>query len=312
MISTGVPSVPDNQLPPEQRGVVVAAKVVLRRRRPRPHLAPSRCAACRQLTRPSGAASSAASPPLGMPAWDARLGTGGHQDAEALQYRRMRDKCPQKHTWAMNNAFLRLKTSSVGMRGCGKTANGKAAAKALGRTFVDSNDGFEEEVGTTINEFVDRHDWPAMRAKEADILGLVVSKHTTRLQCDRPPALREPQCVLSHLLLKERINLPRSISSNTHCGTEGGSSAIQRACLNEKCATIRRKFSAKQRVPSDSKCSSGSRRSSCIITMLSPRGGGSATSCSSPSASIATASSPLPLFGMIATGMSAQLEHSSA
>lgn len=58
----------------------------------------------------------------------------------------------------------------IGMRGCGKTANGKAAAKALGRTFVDLDDVFEEETGTGINEFVDEHGWPAMRALEADIL----------------------------------------------------------------------------------------------------------------------------------------------
>ena len=34
----------------------------------------------------------------------------------------------------------------IGMRGCGKTANGKAAAKALGRAFIDLDDVFEEEV----------------------------------------------------------------------------------------------------------------------------------------------------------------------
>ena len=59
----------------------------------------------------------------------------------------------------------------IGMRGCGKTANGIAAAQALGRKFVDLDDVFEEEVGETINEFVDKYDWPAMREKEADILG---------------------------------------------------------------------------------------------------------------------------------------------
>ena len=35
----------------------------------------------------------------------------------------------------------------IGMRGCGKTANGIAAAQALGRKFVDLDDVFEEEVG---------------------------------------------------------------------------------------------------------------------------------------------------------------------
>ena len=34
----------------------------------------------------------------------------------------------------------------IGMRGCGKTANGVAAAKALGRAFIDLDDVFEEEV----------------------------------------------------------------------------------------------------------------------------------------------------------------------
>ena len=34
----------------------------------------------------------------------------------------------------------------IGMRGCGKTANGIAAAKALGRAFIDLDDVFEEEV----------------------------------------------------------------------------------------------------------------------------------------------------------------------
>ena len=32
----------------------------------------------------------------------------------------------------------------IGMRGCGKTANGVAAAKALGRAFIDLDDAFEE------------------------------------------------------------------------------------------------------------------------------------------------------------------------
>jgi hypothetical protein len=34
----------------------------------------------------------------------------------------------------------------IGMRGCGKTANGIAAAKALNRAFIDLDDVFEEEV----------------------------------------------------------------------------------------------------------------------------------------------------------------------
>jgi hypothetical protein len=68
----------------------------------------------------------------------------------------------------------------IGMRGCGKTANGKAVAAALGCAFVDLDDVLEEEVGSGINAFVEKHDWPTFRAKEAEILvglGCIVASY---------------------------------------------------------------------------------------------------------------------------------------
>ena len=58
----------------------------------------------------------------------------------------------------------------VGMRGSGKTSNGRAAAAALDRDFVDLDHVLEAEVGCTIPAYIAANDWPTFRAKEAEIL----------------------------------------------------------------------------------------------------------------------------------------------
>lgn len=58
----------------------------------------------------------------------------------------------------------------IGMRGGGKTSNGKAVAKALGWAFIDLDEVLEAEAGMNCGEYVKKNDWAAFRALEADIL----------------------------------------------------------------------------------------------------------------------------------------------
>ncbi|CAG8562634.1 3719_t:CDS:1, partial [Acaulospora colombiana] len=58
----------------------------------------------------------------------------------------------------------------IGMRGAGKTYLGKAAAKALGRKYVDADHHFETTLSTTIPEFISKHGWEAFREKEFELL----------------------------------------------------------------------------------------------------------------------------------------------
>ncbi|KAJ3365027.1 3-dehydroquinate dehydratase (3-dehydroquinase) [Allomyces arbusculus] len=68
----------------------------------------------------------------------------------------------------------------IGMRAAGKTSLGQAAAKALGRTFIDLDHEFMRQRNLpSINQFVDQYGWPAFRAAEADLLDSVAKKHLT-------------------------------------------------------------------------------------------------------------------------------------
>ncbi|KAJ2866884.1 3-dehydroquinate dehydratase (3-dehydroquinase) [Coemansia aciculifera] len=65
----------------------------------------------------------------------------------------------------------------VGMRGAGKSTLSKAAASALGLTFVDMDEYLEQQVGQTIPEIIaSEGGWPAFRAHESRLLAQALTK----------------------------------------------------------------------------------------------------------------------------------------
>ncbi|KAI8924242.1 EPSP synthase-domain-containing protein [Entophlyctis helioformis] len=67
----------------------------------------------------------------------------------------------------------------VGMRGAGKTHMGRAAARALGRTFIDMDVHLEQTLGTTIPDLIKASGWPEFRRIEAEMLASVLGTHAT-------------------------------------------------------------------------------------------------------------------------------------
>ncbi|KAJ3073744.1 3-dehydroquinate dehydratase (3-dehydroquinase) [Podochytrium sp. JEL0797] len=65
----------------------------------------------------------------------------------------------------------------IGMRGAGKSHMGKAAAKTLHRTFIDTDDYFAVQMGITIAEYVKQNSWEAFRKLEAAQLQDILSQH---------------------------------------------------------------------------------------------------------------------------------------
>lgn len=84
----------------------------------------------------------------------------------------------------------------VGLRASGKSTVGRRAAKALGRTFVDTDTLLEAKAGKSIADFVASEGWEAFRALETQVLagvcetpgqvvatggGIVLAKENRRL-----------------------------------------------------------------------------------------------------------------------------------
>jgi pentafunctional AROM polypeptide len=67
----------------------------------------------------------------------------------------------------------------IGMRGAGKTTLGRAAAHHLQRQFIDMDDFFEQEVGTSIQEYIRTNKWDGFRTLEANLLQKVLEEHPT-------------------------------------------------------------------------------------------------------------------------------------
>eukprot|EP00842_Homolaphlyctis_polyrhiza_P006238 jgi/Hompol1/6615/HPOL_000965-RA len=67
----------------------------------------------------------------------------------------------------------------VGMRGAGKTHMGRAAARSLGRKFIDMDVYFEQTLAITIPEFIKTKGWEEFRRTETELLGRVFSEHPT-------------------------------------------------------------------------------------------------------------------------------------
>lgn len=63
----------------------------------------------------------------------------------------------------------------VGMMGSGKTAVGRALAQRLGVAFLDSDAAIEEAANATIAEIFARDGEPFFRAREAEVIGRLLS-----------------------------------------------------------------------------------------------------------------------------------------
>lgn len=66
----------------------------------------------------------------------------------------------------------------VGMRGSGKTALGRCAARELGRQHVDLDESFEAAHGP-VAAYVEKHGWPGFRDAESAILTETLRAHPT-------------------------------------------------------------------------------------------------------------------------------------
>lgn len=73
-----------------------------------------------------------------------------------------------------SNPLIHPSIILVGLRGAGKTYNGRLTAKALGWRFIDADVAFEERHGN-LREFVRTKGWPAFRAAEVHLLEELLS-----------------------------------------------------------------------------------------------------------------------------------------
>ncbi|QSL66518.1 hypothetical protein MERGE_000898 [Pneumocystis wakefieldiae] len=64
----------------------------------------------------------------------------------------------------------------IGMRGVGKTTLGHLAADFLGRKFIDLDSIIEEDINTTILEFIEKYSWDAFRKKELHFLKTLLTE----------------------------------------------------------------------------------------------------------------------------------------
>ncbi|KAI8845215.1 hypothetical protein BJ741DRAFT_573260 [Chytriomyces cf. hyalinus JEL632] len=74
-------------------------------------------------------------------------------------------------------AFNETSIVIIGMRGAGKSHMGIAAAKSLGRAFIDMDAYFDQKMGVPIAKFVASNSWEAFRKLEAEQLEEVLKEH---------------------------------------------------------------------------------------------------------------------------------------
>jgi len=67
----------------------------------------------------------------------------------------------------------------IGMRGVGKTYMGKITAKILGKKFMDMDWYFEQELKTTIKEFIPTKGWEQFRIEETRLLKKFIEENPT-------------------------------------------------------------------------------------------------------------------------------------
>lgn len=71
----------------------------------------------------------------------------------------------------------------IGMPGSGKTHVGRALARQLGRTFVDLDHAFAEQMGTGAGAYIEQHGEPAFRAAETEVLRQVGARSGQVISC---------------------------------------------------------------------------------------------------------------------------------
>ena len=79
----------------------------------------------------------------------------------------------------------------TGMPGSGKSAVGRALAKALGRVFVDCDAEIERRAGMTIPEIFAREGEPAFRAREAEVIADVCRERSRVIATGGGAVLRQ-------------------------------------------------------------------------------------------------------------------------
>jgi len=92
----------------------------------------------------------------------------------------------------------------VGMRGSGKTTMGRSLANHLGWHFFDIDAEFERFVGEPIKSFVEKHGWPAFRAKEEELVRKVLDENPQRAVVSTGGGIVETPTALEYLLSKKK------------------------------------------------------------------------------------------------------------
>ena len=83
----------------------------------------------------------------------------------------------------------------VGMMGAGKTTIGKALAKQLGKTFIDSDVEIQQRTGVTIPHIFDVEGESGFRQREAIIIQDLVRRDNIILATGGGAVLSEQNCV---------------------------------------------------------------------------------------------------------------------
>lgn len=63
-----------------------------------------------------------------------------------------------------------MKVFLIGYRGTGKTTIGRMLSEMIGFSFIDTDQGIEEKIGTSIREFVEKKGWESFRKMEQAFL----------------------------------------------------------------------------------------------------------------------------------------------
>ena len=71
----------------------------------------------------------------------------------------------------------------IGMMGCGKTTVGKLLSRAMGRSFVDTDQAIEERLGRTIPDVFAREGEAFFRAREEELAGELARRRGLVIAC---------------------------------------------------------------------------------------------------------------------------------
>ncbi len=79
----------------------------------------------------------------------------------------------------------------IGPRACGKTSVGRALARQLGLSFIDTDHVVVETVGMEIAQYVEQNGWDAFRDQEAQALQNLIGSSGQVVGCGGGIVLRE-------------------------------------------------------------------------------------------------------------------------